>query len=217
MTTLADVKQRVIRLLGEEVGNTYPDPVAGTNTSSELLTDAVVAAISALASRYWKRAILAIEADPDATSVDVPEDLIEIEGIYDTEIGGFIPKAYFQIGETLLGTNQNVWTDFPTGTITYSQPMAEGGNIYYSAEWEIPTADDSVIEPPSFCLSYITLYATSFVQLKNANAQAELRQYGTKVDSGTPVMLPAKDMSDYFMKRAELEAQRLPLLEKGLR
>ena len=211
MTTVAELKLEIIRLLGEEQGSTYPEPIAGTNTTSEMLLDSIRAALLSLSTRYWKSQVL--EVEDEASDVETPDDLVAIEGVWDNELHMFIPRMFIEVSAQTY--EQNSWSEYPDGYITFSTELASGGLVYYSAHWALPTQDYDEIEAPNMCLTFLSLYATSFCLLQKANGQAELRQYATKVDSGTPIMLPAKDMSDYFMRRAEISLQLLPHKQKG--
>jgi len=66
------------------------------------------------------------------------------------------------------------------------------------------------------CLPFLTLYAASYCQMRRASEQGEIKQFATKVDSGTPITLPAENLSNFFMKRAESELQRIPMKQKGI-
>jgi len=215
MTTLADFKKEVIRLLGEDV-DTENTIVSGTvSATPELLLDGCHAALLALSSRYWKSAVLEIDASDTEKTVELPADLVDVEGVFDAKLNQFIPKTFLQAGSSLSGSNQNSWIDYPAGTIALSQPMASGGKVFYSAHWELPEEDDDTLEVPSMCLTFLALFATSFCYLRKAAETGDLRQFNTKSDSGTPVMNPAENLSNLFLKRSEIELQRLPMKQKG--
>lgn len=215
MATFSELKTSVLRMIGEDVSEEAP-PLAGSVTSAIDLQAAVHAALLALSSRYWKPAVLEVAASPTEVVAVVPADLLAVEAVYDLLLTTFIPKTFFQVGNSISGSNQNSWTDYPQGEIVFSSPLTAGGIIYYSAHWTLPSDDSDVIEAPNMCLTYLQLFAASYCLLRKASEQAEIRQYASKVDAGTPVMLPAKDLSDFFLKRSEIEKQNLPMRQKGI-
>lgn len=213
--TLESFKQEVIRLLGEDIDTENPTPVAGSSTSADLLKDACHAALLALTSRYWKSSVLEVAADDEATEISLPADLIAVEAVFDAYLNTFLPKTFFQPGNSFMGSS-NSWIDFPQGTIVLSNPMASGGKVFYSAHWALPSDDADALEVPTMCLPFLLFFATSYCYMRKASETGDLRQFNSKVDSGTPTMNPAKDLSDFFLKRSEVELQRLPMKQKGM-
>lgn len=216
--TVLELKYMILQHLGETVleGSGYPggDPLAGATTTSEHLMFGICAALDALCVRVWKKSSVDIE-DGD-TEITAPDDLISVEGVYDNTINSFIPKAQFISGVALSAGNNSVWLDYPYGSIVFTTAMETGGKLYYGAYWEHPIEDSDVIECPNICSTYLSLYAASYCLQGIATQQANLRQYNTKVDSGNPIQLPAKDMSTFFLKRAEIELSSLIATDKGV-
>lgn len=220
MTTLGNLKLKLIRLMGETQAlddNSNPvEPIAGSTTSAELLKDAVHAALHAITARQWKDALFEIAQAGD--EFELPADLIEIDAVLDNTLSLFIPKMVFTLGEdpVTLASSGNSWIDTPKGKIVFSNDLgASGAKVYYSADWTLPLEDSEELESPEFCLTALTLYAASYCFLKNAALQSQLAQFKTRVDSGTPEDLPAVRMSDVLLKRFENELTRLPMKQKG--
>jgi hypothetical protein len=216
MTTVAELKADIINLLGEEQAEGVT-PIAGTTTPAAVLLKGIHAGLLALSSRYWKSAVLEVPADSEATEINSPADLIAVEAFYDTKLAVFIPQKLFQVGEGITGSQiQNSWYPYPAGKISVTKALADGGQLYYSAHWTLPDSDDDTIEAPVLCSTFITLYAVSYCLLRKANEQGEIKQFATKVDSGNPLTLPAKELSDFYMKRALAELQFIPMKQKGI-
>lgn len=215
MTTVADLKYEIIRHLGDEIAEDV-DPIEGSGVTTAELLGGIQAALRAVTVRLWKPATLDIAVDEAGIgSVSVPADLISVEAIYDETNNIFLPRLIFTPGNPLIQDEQNAWIDYPSGSITFLSKITSGGTVYYSAHWAVPALDTDTIEAPLIAMSYLTLYATSYILLGKASAQAEIRQYATKVDSGNPIMLPAKELSNYFLQRAEIELKSLPNMVKG--
>jgi len=217
-TTLYKAKSMVMRLLSddEDTESDYGAPLSGGTYNADLLVDAIHAALNAITKRIGKPSIFTVEAD--YTPGDIPEDLISIEGVYDNLKGLFLPKIAMHAdrGVMISSETDNAWTDYPSGSITFVNDLPEeGATIYYSAGWDKPVDDDDFLEPPAYTLYAIVLYAASWCLLQQASGSADVRQFTTKVDAGKPTDIPAKDMSDFFLKRYEIELQNLPSQERG--
>jgi len=217
-TTFSLAKLMVLRLLNDEEDpdSDYGAPLTGATYTAELLRDAIHAALNAITKRIGKPSVFTVEAD--YTPGDIPEDLISIEGVYDNLKGLFLPKISLRAdkGVMISSETDNAWTDYPSGSITFVNDLPEeGATIYYSAGWDKPVDDDDFLEPPAYTLYAIILYAASWCLLQEASGSANVRQFTTKVDAGSPTDIPAKDMSDFFLKRYEVELQNLPAQERG--
>lgn len=215
MTTVSELKLEILRHLGDEQAEDTT-PVEGSGTTHAELIGGITAALRSVVVRQWKPSLAEIAVDSDGVlSVTAPSDMIEVEAVYDKTNEMFLPRLIFSPGEPLIQDTQNAWIDYPYGTINFMSAITLGGTVYYSAHWTIPEDDTDVIEAPLITMNYLALYATSYILLGKASAQAEIRQFATKVDSGNPVMLPAKDLSHYFLQRAEIELKTIPQLLKG--
>jgi len=217
-TIFSDAKLKVLRLLNDEedVTGDYGSALSGATYSAALLKDAIHAALNAITKRIGKPSVLALDAD--YVPGDLPDDLITIEGVYDNLVGMFLPKIFMTADKAnmISSVSSNAWTDFPNGFITFVNDLPdEGATIYYTAGWDKPVDDDDFLEPPAYALYAIVLYAASYCLLQEASGSANVRQFQTKVDSGNPTDIPAKDMSDFFLKRYEIELQNLPAQERG--
>lgn len=224
MTTLADMKQRVINLIGDSVElDLYgvPSlPVRGGQTSAAILLAGIESALDAISSRIWKPSIFEISGG--LSSADLPDDLIDVEGVRDITTGDLLPQIPLQVGGSFRAA-QNGWSLYPSRTITFMNELgASGAKVYYSAVWRKPITDiyvteldDVVLDTPVTLTTAIAFYATSYCLLERASQAAVLRQYNTKVDSGQPGDNPLRDMSNTFLERFEGEMKRFPQKQKG--
>lgn len=223
-TTLGEMKLKILRLLGDFQKDSveeddYGVPISGQTFDADLLKDGVHAALDALSTRFWKEAVADIALTDDETHVfSLPADLIDIEAVYDGTLGKTIPRLFLRAGEGIAASQtDNIWLDYPQGSITFVNSLgSSGAKIYYSATWAKPDIDDDNLEPPVFTSAAIAFYGASYCLLRAASSSASLRQYATRVDSGTPLDNPLKDMSDYFLKRYEHELKSIPQKMKGI-
>lgn len=220
--TLGEVKTKIIDLIGDTlaVDELYGNPILpirGGQTSASILLSSVEAALDAIASRIWKPSVFEVEGG--VSSFDLPEDLIDIEGVKDLTTGELLPQIALQVGAAY----RNGWLLYPAKKITFANPLGlSGASIYYSAVWAKPRVDAYVLEiddvpldAPIALTTAITFYATSYCLIERANEAAVLRQYNTKVDSGTPIDNPLKEMSDTLLQRFDIEMKRFPQKQKG--
>ena len=215
--TLAEIKEKVIRVLADEVmTGEYGEPLSGAIFSADLLLDAICAALNAITVRVWKSEIVTI--DGGVTEYEMPGDLLGIEGVYDLATGLFLPQMCLKANmNTIIGIERNAWTNYPEGMLTFVNELdGDGATLYYSATWTKPEEDNNLLDPPESTTTAIILYAASYCLLNQASGSANIRQYATKIDAGQPTDIPAKDMSDFFLRRFNLELQGLPTRQKGI-
>lgn len=211
------LKRKIIRILGDipTGGGSGGEPIAGGQYDADLLMDSIHAALDAITVRVWKSATDTIDAN--AEDHDFPDDLIDIEGVFDLGSGVFIPESgMYALGTMNNPEAQNAWVRFPDRVITFSEALGDdGGVLYYSAFWTKPEDDDDTIEAPDIASTALVMYAASYVLMQQASLSANVRQFNTKVDSGAPTDIPAEDMSVFFLKRFEIELGRIPAMRKG--
>ncbi len=236
------VKHTVLNLLGEDAtegiaaDNTVSPPVSatftsGTTTTAEFLTEGINAALTAISTRVWKPSMFALNG-PGHT-FDLPDDFIDIEGVFDAQAHKMIQGLVFQppldMDDTMDRTH-NAWYLYPAQQISFlidlSEPAATSSNIppvsgvqvYYAGMWISAPADDDTFELdiPYKYLTCLALYACSYLMLQKANTSGSIRQFNTKVDSGVPTNNVELDMSNAYLKRYESEMGRFPLMEHGI-
>jgi hypothetical protein len=215
-TTFGELKRKVLRLLADEaqeVGS-GEGPLGGATYGADLLQDAVHAALDAITSKVWKLSVVDIEGA--VSEAALPSDVINVDAVYDYELGLFIPRMQTQIGTPLVNTTGNAWLLYPANEITFVNTLgSDGATIYYGSSWGKPVQDDDVLEPPSTALVCLILFAASYCLVPDAVSSASIRQFNTKVDSGQPTDIPARVISDFLLGRFERELQRLPMMERG--
>jgi hypothetical protein len=156
----------------------------------------------------------------------LPDDMIDIESIWSDRFGSFLPQVSFHPGEHLDNVWANSWFLFPEGSINFVMDLNQDEvlTMFYSSFWTpVSEADEAAtlstvpvqLESPRITMEAIALYASSYCLLNAANQTANWRQYATKVDSGDPVQNPAKEMSEYMLRRYQIEMDKLPKMEKG--
>lgn len=227
-------------------------PVKSEVYSSALLIDSINAALDAITVKIWKPSLAIIQGPlghPEVSSrgltligssfgavlpngpigtvqADLPSDLIDVESVWSTRVGAFLPKSVLRIGNKLENVWGNAWFLYPSGKITFIADLnsEERLTVFYSAYWtHVSEADEesdlsgnyTQLEPPNTCLEAISLFAASYCLLSQANQTAMIRQYDTKVDSGTPIQNPIKEMSQYMLQRYQVELDKLPKMDKG--
>lgn len=157
---------------------------------------------------------------------DLPSDLIDVESVWSKRFGTFIPKTILRVGKYMENVWGNAWFLYPLGKITFLADLnsEEKMTVFYSAYWtHVSESDEEAdlsgntiqLEPPGIALEALSLFAASYCLLSQANQTAMIRQYDTKVDSGTPIQNPIKEMSQYLLSRYQYELDKLPKMDKG--
>lgn len=213
-----ELKLKVLSLLSDELLNEESasgSPIAGTQTSAELLLDAVDAALIACSTRVWKPSV--VDTPAGVSAYELPVNFIDMEGVRDKSNSKLIPRIPLKVGQIYeIG-----WSLYPFKTITFTKPMISGATLYYSSKWNSPSNEDGDIDSfehefPYMLIPAVTLYSAHYCMLSRASQSAVIRQYNTKVDSGTPIDNPILDMSKSFHTQFETELKRLPQTEKGV-
>lgn len=215
METLNSLRVRILRMLGDPDGVTY---------TNDLLLDAIGAAFDAILPWVPKTAISTITGDGSAVSFALPSDCYQITAIEIQSTGEIIWPAVLSPGVfrgALLSTT-NDWIEYPAGFITFSKiPDTDVVyNLYYQAYWTKPTATTlgtTVLQPPDFSMVGVVLYATAYAILPAAVSIAEVRNWLSRQDLGTPEHNPMQKTADYLLKLFAQEMNRHPKITKATR
>jgi len=215
-TSFEQLKRSVIELVADTV--VEGPPIEAGQLSARLLLDGVAAALTAICQKAPKHGVAVIGGAVD--SFDLPEGLYEISGVKDLSTGLFLERMNFVAN---VSSAQGVqWTDFPQGKITFSQALSTyGATLFYDALWDFPgptdydNPDDFVLDVPQYLFLPVCLYTASYCAIKRFSESAEIRQFATKVDSGDPIDNPFQVLSDFLLRRFEVEIGRLQQRQRG--
>ena len=224
MNTVGDLKKRILLLLGDDVASSTGDQIFGGQYSSDALIAGIHAALDAILPWAWKRKVQPFTSSPDGFTFALPADLYQVEGVTlstrtvkDITIYPIAPRMeVFKAGQ-VFDLDAPYFLLFPEGNIVFSYKvdLAAGAKLFYSATWAKPSTDDAVLETPEYALTALSYYAASQCLLGKAVASANIRQYATKVDSGTPEDNPILIVSTHFQKIFDVAVQRLPAMPRG--
>lgn len=213
-TSFGDLKEAVVRLLGDTVVTT-DNVLGGRDSKPELLQDAIHAGLLAILPYVWKSATYTIPEG--STEIDLPTDLYHVEGIYDEYQQAYLEESILTPGVPVASESGNMWIEYPEGHIAFLAEVTDGGTLYYAAYWTAPELDADIMEAPAVSLPGVAFYAASYCLLPRAVSGARIGQYDTRVDSGTPEDNPMMTMANHYMKRFELEMSRISSRTKGVR
>jgi len=154
MTTKAEVRNRVLRLLGDPQGAQY---------EVSLLDDALASALIAVCKWVPKTQNTALAGDNSKLEFDLPANLYRITAVLDSSNDFFLPQTNLTPGISpgvgKASNNQitgNDWIEYPEGHITFANAPSGSITVYYGAIWKYPTEDNEALETPSFLLTAIT-------------------------------------------------------------
>ncbi len=225
-----DLKLDVIELAGDDpetTGSGESELIHGANLNALQLKRGIDAALRAVCARVPK--LLSISIPTDTISISLPVDLISIDGVQDGVSGAYIPKVQIRANQyaisdsTLTGNGWHLYkpVDFvdtiPSGgVITFLKKLTSDALLSYRGNWLKSSADLDVMDPPEFLMTAIALYAASYCLVNKSASAGNLRQYNTKVDSGIPTNNPVLDLSNFLLKRYDLELSKFPAPEPGI-
>jgi hypothetical protein len=210
MATLSDLKARVLEMVGDPDQEGYSD---------QLLVDAIAAAHDAILQWVPKTATTSLSSGSAVHAL--PADCYAVEACADGTTGEMFPKAVLIPGHFIgatLSINNN-WILYPNGSITFSKDLANDTTLYYLAYWTKPdiSSDPETfdIEPPDSTHTGLALYAASYAIYPAAINAGEIRQFGTRVDSGNPEHNPMQESSNWLLKLFTNEMNRHPKYQKA--
>lgn len=213
MDTLGSLRSQILRMLGDPTGEGY---------TNELLLDGIRTAFDAILPWVPKQLVAEITGDGTSKEFDLPADCYEIQAVVVQDTGETLPKAVLSPG-VYRGddiSNTNDWIEYPSNKVTFSKTLdsAEVYELFYHAHWEKPTVDsddNEVLEPPDYCTFGVVLYAAAYSILPASVNVAEIRNWLTKADSGTPEHNPLQKAVSYLMNMFFQEMNRHPKVSKG--
>lgn len=210
MITYGELTNRIKRLV--------EDTTETPKYTDELYVDAIQNAFKAIQPWVPKTAIATLT--PDATaSLALPADFYDIQAVVVSSTGEVLPKTELAPGNFTGANTQgtNAWILFSSGEITFAKVPDGDISLYYFADWEVPVTDTpegDEIDPPDYAITGISFYAAGQVMLPTGLGITEIRQFGTKVDSGNPEHNPVQKAVDYLMKLFLNEMSRMPKIQK---
>jgi len=210
VATLADLKVQTVNLLGDTI-DAQADPDSGTLFSASQLLEGIVAGMDAILPWVANKSVATLDGDGIETEFSLPNDFYRIDGVWDGYSKQFVPRAHISSGQFWADTALDLYyLETPQGKVTFSKALSTNGKLYYSARWTKPSGDTDPIAAPEIAHTAICLYAAAYCLLSSASQSAALRQYNTKVDSGTPEHNPLQEQANYLLSWFENEMARHP-------
>ena len=213
MITFKQLQGRILRMVGDPNGAFY---------TSEIVMDAINAALDAILPWIPKLGISTITGDGATKTFDLPDDCYEVEAIVAQLTGEALSRVVFAPGVVFseLTSTENLWILAPDNQITFARAIGTDSpyDIRYLKTWSKitdTTQFDSAIEPPDWTVTGLTLYASAQLLIAASLDTSNLRQYNTKVDSGTPEDNPLQQSITYLLKLFHQEMNRHPKYQRA--
>lgn len=207
MSKYIDIHQRVRTLLKGGAG-TYSDA---------LILDGINAGLNAILPWLSKRAVEQGIVVTSGSLIDLPDDVYLVDAVYSQTDGSWLKHWSITPGATL--PSNPLWVEYPSGFLTLTSDCTdEVMDVYYYTTWtEVESSGSAVdnLDTPPFADLAIIYYATSYVLASSAVSAAQLRQFNTKIDSGSPDDNPLRDSSNMLMQRFMNEVKLFPALERA--
>jgi len=213
MATYGELSTRILRMLGDPKGEGY----------AELqLLDAIQAAMDAILPWAPKTSVTTLTGDGATVEFALPSDAYAIETVVVDATGEMLPPSIIAPGN-YIGSNTtgaNSWILYPSGKVTLSKAIESDGTYtaYYLAHWTKPTPDtndNDDLDTPETVLHALTLYASGWLLTSASIESAEVRQFGTRVDSGNPEHNPLQESSEWLFTLFLNEMKRNPRYQRA--
>lgn len=192
----------------------------GNSNVSELIFDGLISGHNAIlpwVPNYKETTI----SGSDGRKFTLPDDVYSVEGVYDPTTTIIYEQASLSKGNAwgLSTSNDIYWYPIPTGYISLNRTLTSGTElgIIYRGMWNVPSSisdTDFVVTVPKFAIFGVALFAASYVVAVLSGDTSALRQYNSRIDSGTPTDNPVQNTSEFFMKRFIAEMGRMPALQR---
>lgn len=214
MITVSQLRDRIGRMVSDPTLTGYDDG---------LVYDAIGAAFDAILPWVPKTGVFNL-VGTNGTSYELPADFYQAESCEVESTGELLSESILIPGHYRGGSiaSMNDWIAYPNNHISFSKALKTGEtyNLYYLAHWVKPINSanlQDIIEPPDYTHNGILFYATAYMILPSAISASEVRQFNTKVDSGTPEDNPMQRSATYLLKLFLDEMNRNPKHQKAQR
>lgn len=217
MTTYAEFRSRIRRGLGDS------DTGGTPQYSDALIHDAILMAHIGILPWVGKSKSQTLSTDGETTEFALPTDCYQVLAVHENSNDEFLPTATLASGE-YFGTNitgTNSWLEHPYENLTFAKAPSSSATytVYYIAYWTVPAqvATDTVLEIPEYAEYGLLLFAMAQTLIQKATLSADVRQWGTRVDSGTPEHNPIQRQIDFLFKLFQQEMNKHPKTQAGHR
>jgi hypothetical protein len=212
--TYSTLAERIYRQLGDPDQETH---------SAEIIYDAVCAAHEAILTWVPNYKDVILTAGSDGDLLQLPSDVYDVQAVQlmDESSLKFISRATLAAGTARGNTSaENDWIESPKGYLSLAYDIDEGDrlHIHYLANWEAPESnrdDDFVLKIPTYTYQGVIYYALSVILSPQAMDTAVLGPFKQKIDSGTPIHNPHKDMANWFRGLFLQEMKMMPPYQKA--
>lgn len=181
--TYGDFKELVSQSLNDLELVTYND---------ELIFSATIGAMEAILPWCPKNSLTTVVGNGVNDTFALPWNAYRLNAVQSVATGIFLSRAQIVSGKARGGISGVVdWLEYPRGYLYMSEIPSENieYRLYYEAHYSMPAnaSDESfVMETPKSALMGMCYWACSHCVVPYSIASAQIRQFSTKVDSGSP-------------------------------
>jgi len=224
--TFGSFRTMLLATLGAAEGTTYSD---------ELLWDATCLAINAV-TPWVPNAKWTTLTSGSGPTLALPNDCYVVEAVVDGYDGRVLERVTLTPGKyrPIAGQTHSApydWFEYPKGYLNFGvapenpdvQVIDENGVatsgsgrefiVYYQAIWGKPASetDDLFILPvPDAAIVGMLYWAAAHCLVPSSNVSAQIRQFNTRVDSGSPADNVLQESATFLRKLFVEEMNRLP-------
>lgn len=208
----------------EKIYRQLADPDAENPSFSEDgIYDAVCAAHDAVLPWVPNYKDVELTSGSDGDLLQLPSDVYDIQAVQVVDYYGkkFLSRASLSAGTARGNTTaENDWIESPTGYLSFAYDLDEGSTVrvYYLAHWQKPSSSSDtsfVLRVPEYAYQGMIYYALSIALSPVIMDTATLGPFRQKIDSGTPIHNPMRDVANWFRSLFLQEMKMMPPYQKA--
>jgi hypothetical protein len=206
-----------------------------TTYSDQLLYEATALAMDAILPWIPNQKVTTLTSGSTAV-IALPVDCYEVEAVVDDYDGSVLeritltPKARRPLtSQTSTKQTAYDWLEYPRGYLNFTMVPTKPSSgvddegvpltttrtfvVYYKAYWSKPSSSADVnftLPVPDAVIAGMLYWAAAHCIIPSSNISSQIRQFGTKVDSGTPVDNVLENSAMFLRKMFVEEMNRLP-------
>lgn len=209
--TFANFKKKLVRTLDDAIVD-EASKVAGSQYTSDQLSDAVDAGLQAIISKCWKGSVSTLSVA--GITHTLPSNFVSVQGVRSKTSNKFIERL--ELAPDIPVQTGLRWYLFPSGSISFTSSVdADEYEVIYSSLWTIPSAEADFIECPDIAIPSVLYFAAAHCLMVKGSSASTIRTFNTKVDSGNPEDNSLQKQAFAFRRMANEEMDKIPMPHFG--
>ena len=201
------LRGKLLRILDDLQRESTDTP---TWTDPDLL-DYIDLALTAFTDHTAQEKVFTYTPTAAADYVELPDDMHTIGPVW-FPLRRLLSPIKIEPGlifaSTTVSTTSSPWGyyEFPRGKLNLTRALGSGEEltVYYWSYWGSPVGSESTIEVPKWAHEALLWYCVGLAMSKPGVLAAQLNEWKTKRDSGSPIDNPAKTYAKYAREQYDI-------------